>query len=123
VRQCRYRWNWAQEGNVNLGPHGATLDIWGHRPTSCHRRDRRPVPLFFQGLESGNLRGTMEIRVTVTAGQEGLYRATFHPAPEVVANRSRDKNKAHSTPVQAGTSWVVPGLSISLPAAAASLPA
>ncbi len=65
----------------------------------------------------------MEIRVTVTAGQEGHYVATFYPAPEIVANRSHDKNKVHMTPVQAGTSGVVPGLSISLPVAGASLPA
>jgi hypothetical protein len=65
----------------------------------------------------------VEIRVTVTAGQQGHYKATFYPAPEAVANRNRDKNKVQTTPVQAPTSGVAPGLSISLPVARASLPA
>ena len=63
----------------------------------------------------------MEIKITVNVGPESLYKATFHPAPQRDSERERDVKEVPASPVRAGTSQVAPGLTISLPAAAASV--
>jgi hypothetical protein len=73
-------------------------------------------------VESGTLRESMEIKITVNVGPESLYMATFHPAPQLGAERERDDSKVRATPVRTGTSEVAPGLAIALPASEASLP-
>jgi hypothetical protein len=72
--------------------------------------------------ESGTLKESMEIKITVNVGPESLYKATFHPAPQRDADRERDVSEAPASPVRTGTSQVAPGLAIALPASEASLP-
>jgi hypothetical protein len=67
----------------------------------------------------GNLRGNMEIKITVNVGPDTFYTATFHPAPE---SRNDEGDGERASTVESGTSQVAPGLAISFPPAPVSLP-
>ena len=93
--------------------------------TVCGRlRDYRPCADRLPSVSRmGNLGDRMEIKVTVTMGSAGSYKATFHPTHEPAsADRRPDEGQVPAKAVPANTSVLAPGLSISLPASAASIP-